>query len=255
LASGPDVISYSVKGAFCTGVAIKTVTVNPLPYAGIIKGSNNVCVGSGIVLTDSILGGIWTASNGLAVFAYEFPGILITGISPGADYFTYEITNICGVDSTTDTIFIQPLPEEPMITKDGNILSVPWGYASYQWTLNGNPIPGANEDSFTETITGEYAVIVTNAPGCEIISQSIDCTGCSADDISVFPNPTTGLINIKWCKNVTIKLTCTDGRSFKPITNINGLDISLLPNGVYLLTIYDGTGNKLTTKCITKLSE
>src|SRR5690606_1164974 len=42
----------------------------------------------------------------------------------------------------------------------------PVGGTTYQWLMNGNTISGANSKDYTATISGLYAVEVTNSFGC-----------------------------------------------------------------------------------------
>lgn len=45
---------------------------------------------------------------------------------------------------------------------------------TYQWTLNGTPIPGETNPTININTSGVYTVIVSNGPGCETESDPID---------------------------------------------------------------------------------
>jgi hypothetical protein len=64
--------------------------------AGIISGSDTVCFGAHITLTDTASGGVWSLSNGHATI---LSGI-VTGVTLGADTAIYSVTNGCGTAFT-----------------------------------------------------------------------------------------------------------------------------------------------------------
>ncbi len=254
LTAGVEQVNYSVADAYCTNTAIQFVTVSPIPYPGTILGPKNVCVGSVIELKDSIKGGTWSSVFHNGALSPADTGVNITGTLPGIDIIVYTVHNYCGSGSAFDSIIIEPLPTKPAINKNENVLSVNAVYSSYQWTLNDMDIPGATNDSYTETISGNYGVMVTNLDGCSVKSDDLHCTGCNPNDIVVFPNPTTGIVHIDWCRNVTVRLICADGKSGQPVENVNQIDMSKMPDGVYFLEIFDEHMNRLKSKIIDKLS-
>ncbi len=254
LASGTDTINYIVADVFCTNTATKPILVSPIPFPGSILGPKNVCVGSMIELKDSISGGTWSTVFHNGVLSLTDTGVMVIGGSPGIDVIVYALSNYCGSISIMDSIEIKPLPVMPIIIKNENLLSVNNYYSTYQWTINNVGIPGATSDTYVESVSGKYGVLVTNAEGCLVKSADINCTGCNANDIVVFPNPTTGIVHIDWCRNVTLRLICADGKSGQALENANQIDLSKMPDGVYFLEIFDEQMNRLKTKCIDKLN-
>ncbi len=111
ISAGLNTISYSVTNICGTDVAIKTITINPLPDAGKITGASAVCIGASITLTDMTTGGVWSSSNVNATVV----GGVVTGIIAGTGSINYAVTNICGIANTTSTITINPLPAVPVI--------------------------------------------------------------------------------------------------------------------------------------------
>ena len=250
VSAGADTINYTVTNMCGIATTNKTITINQLPSAGTITGLSNVCVGSIIILTDTITGGLWSSSNATAIIS----GGMVTGVSAGIDTISYTVTNICGSVSVNAIIKIN-YSDSPIIIKNGNVLYAPSGYSSYQWQLNGVPISGATLFSYIPTSLGDYNLIVTNSFGCIGFSEPIHITQCNVDDILIYPDPCESIVYIQWCGAVTLRLTCMDGKSLKAIENVNELDLGDLPNGAYLLTIFDLYGNKLKTKLITKLAK
>ena len=59
------------------------------------------------MLTDSVAGGTWSASNGHATVV---AGGLVTGLAAGLDSIIYSVANFCGVTSTAAVITVYALP-------------------------------------------------------------------------------------------------------------------------------------------------
>ena len=72
--------------------------------------------------------------------------------------------------------------------------------------------------------------------------------------IMVYPNPTNSVINIDAPCSVDIRLTSSDGKLMLESKNVREVNLSSLPNGIYLLTIFDAaSGMKVKTERVTKL--
>ena len=98
-------------------------------------------------------------------------------------------------------------------------------------------------------------MIVTNKPGCSAGSDAVNFPGCSADDIVIFPNPTEEIFNINWCKKVTVRLMCMDGKQVKIVYDTDQVSLDDLPNADYMVAFYDEAGKKLKVRRITKLAK
>lgn len=82
--------------------------------------------------------------------------------------------------------------------------------------------------------TGEFCVEVTN-----LMPNSV--TNISQSDIEVFPNPTTGNLQINNVRPDKVELFDNTGRMVKSITTVsNSIDISDIAAGFYFLKIYEG---------------
>jgi hypothetical protein len=103
-----DVIGYSVTNSCGSVVAMKNITINPLPNAGSIIGASIVCVGGNIFMSDPTGGvGTWSASNGNANVSVS--GV-VSGISAGTVNIDYTVINGCGTAVATSAITVNTVP-------------------------------------------------------------------------------------------------------------------------------------------------
>jgi hypothetical protein len=144
-----------------------------------------------------------TAKATSAVFtevgAFQLPAnsadcALVVSLPPGA--YTAQVT---GVNNTTGVALVE-IYEVPQTSGGGGgpeITSQPSsqtlssgggggsatlsvivsGSATFQWYLNGNPIPGATGSTYTATIAGTYTVVATNGSGSTTSSAAVISSG------------------------------------------------------------------------------
>ncbi len=114
VSTGADTVIYTVNSASCgSDIAIRTITVNPLPVAGLLMGTDSVCVGGNVTITPSQAGGSWSFTNGTA----ETAAGVVTGISAGNDTLVYTVSSAyCGSASASISITVLPLPIAGTIT-------------------------------------------------------------------------------------------------------------------------------------------
>ncbi len=107
LAPGSSIISYSVSNSCGTSLVTTTLTVNPLPYAGTISGTDSLCPGDTTSLSGSVSGGMWGSVSG-GVVSVNSSG-LVTGLASGQDTILYMVTNSCGTDTARFPILVRSL--------------------------------------------------------------------------------------------------------------------------------------------------
>ena len=106
--AGVDTISYSVTNTCGTTTVTKTVTINPLPNAGLITGFILDTVGNSITLIDTATSGIWS-SGSPSIAIVNSIGIL-SGVGIGIVTISYSVTNTCGTTTATINITIVNRP-------------------------------------------------------------------------------------------------------------------------------------------------
>ena len=169
VAAGTAVISYAVS-TFCgTAVTAITVTVNPMPDAGSITGSDSLCVFDTMSLAETISGGAWSASN---FSAFVLGSGVVLGVTPGADTIFYTIANSCGTANAEKVIHVF----DCLTTGAGNTL-VP------EKEINIYPNPAQN--SITITSSSKLG----NLSITDLLGQTVYMTQCYERDLWVDLSP------------------------------------------------------------------
>jgi len=156
-------------------------------------------------------GNTYTQSSDTATFNF------VGGAANGCD-------SLVTLDLTINTV-------NATVTIDDNIISAIQSGASYQWLdcdNNYQEILGETSQSFTVISNGNYAVEVTGN-GCSDTSDCVIITvvGISENvlfnDVSIYPNPNNGIVNIKLGKlsGVSLKVFGINGQIILEKNNIN----------------------------------
>jgi hypothetical protein len=102
--------------------------------------------------------------------------------------------------SSATTVTVFPLPAAPEVSVSGNILTAS-GTGTFQWYLDGVPIPGATDPEHVAVVNGTYQVLLTDANGCEawsepVLVNSTAVPGTEWPAIAVFPDPSDGIFAV-----------------------------------------------------------
>ncbi len=172
---------------------------------------------------------------------------------------TYTVVNGC--DTQILNLTINGIIDNT-VTDNGTYLSaVQTSGATYQWVdCNSNqPIVGATDFIFTPVQTGNYEVVIS-ANGCSVTSDCFPMTvlaNAAFDTInfSYAPNPTSGVLNIKYSKEISqVNVTNILGQLVMS-QNTHGtevqIDLSALPSEAYLVKVVS-EGTSKTIKVIKK---
>lgn len=102
--AGPDTFKVRVYDGGAADTITIAVDVQQYPTAAPIAGKDTICVGDTAMLAGAAAGGIWSSSSP-AVAGISGTG-LCTGIMPGTAIITYTVTNFCGTDIATNTVWV-----------------------------------------------------------------------------------------------------------------------------------------------------
>jgi|GEM_PF-4837701 len=248
----------------CSAESSQTVNISKKPRPN-ITGKLNVCQGDletyfGEYIPDNSYE--WQISGGSMLGDDKDTVVRIYLQEPGEAHLTLIQTNALGcIDTARTTIIIHPLPSRPAIIQNGSTLISSPAFA-YQWLFEGNPIQGANQQSYMPVDSGAYKVEITDENGCKSISNEYIYNPTSVDDdniintMNIYPNPVSDKLyfgnlpkSISEIKIYSILCVVMLNISFTNDILINGIDISFLSKGLYYVEITNGQ-SKLFTKII-----
>jgi len=191
--------------------------------------------------------------NGVAIagatsdsYVADTVGLFSVSISIGSCSETLAGTNVIG----------QP---NPVIGLDHSDILFTGSFSTYQWLYDGSPISGANSSTYVESTNGNYQVIVTNRYGCVDTSNvyvvgplSVANVNGVNNEIKIYPNPATSVINIEASVVVNIVVTSLDGKVVIRADRSNQVDVSNLAGGMYMIMVYDENNSLLVVTKIVK---
>ncbi len=190
-------VDRTVNGCTSAPRVALVATVNPTPSVLSQTVQNLTCNGSGN-------GSISLTLNNPSSFVYDWtPNVSTTysATSLAAGIYTVQVSSGAGLCVTTQTYNVnQPAAYNvPVNIIGGNILNFNDSYTggtTFQWLdcNNGNtPISGAVNAQFTPTVSGSYALVVTDNCASTSTCTSIVITGINENsllkNITLQPNP------------------------------------------------------------------
>ncbi len=263
LSFGNNAISDSikVKGHNSIGDGLYSalkITVNPLPAsAGTISGLASVCQGQSSVVYKvptiaNATSYTWTLPNGTTVTNSIDSIIVNFGTSATSGILKVKGNNTCGNgDYSTLAITVNPLPQTPVITQNGDSLLSDVIIGNQWYSLINGIINNATSAFYLPQQIGDYFTIVT-LNGCSSDTSNIlhfDNTGInnlfgSDCKILVSPNPATSTLNLnlsqQGIQNATVSFYDIQGKQLlqQNITEAQTqIDISSFSKGIYIVKL------------------
>jgi len=177
--------------------------------------------------------------------------------------FSFEFNahdNFCPVNGIANKV-VNVYVTGPEIQLVGNDLVVNYPGATFQWCLNGVPIPGATGTSYTPTQNGIYTLLATTTAGCTMISNAVNRNASGLNNLanekslSIYPNPANQGASMNLVVTgigagaATVKILDLSGRLVKTISlqlSANAehliIDTADLAKGVYTVQMQTANG-------------
>ena len=250
-----DVVTIVYTSRF--GCSVSTmIFVNPVPAN--IVGANILCAGTTETYYNTTPGGAWTSMSPGTATIGATTGIL-NGVNGGNVVIRYTLSTGC---FTSKTVTVTAAPA-PVITFNNvtNTLETSMGFLTYQWyhSVYGM-LAGATIYKVAGVHNGNYTVRVTDGSGCIGTSAPFSyntflnvADNAEKNNVAIFPNPANNIVYISALHKVNIAISGIDGKVYMEQSGVNEVDITALNAGLYLLTVYDNDGQKMTTVKLVKM--
>ena len=242
-----------VNGCEATSDTIDIAFHEPVPPNPTADGPLEFCIGGDVVLDagpgyGSYLWNSGSTTQSITVTASGSYSVTVMDI-----YGCIDSSNVA--DPFDITVWD---PQVNSIQIGDSMVSSGGPFASYQWFLNGAPIPGAIDSLYAPSESGNYHVQITDENGCIAGSDEMwfSFVGIAGVDdpyrLMIYPNPNKGRFTLsgEFENNTALTVRILDAvrkevlnRSINNTSRMNEeFSIEELPNGVYHLQINTDKG-------------
>jgi hypothetical protein len=173
---------------------------------------------------------------------------------------TYWVNYQTSCGRRTDTFSIRGTIDPVTLTYSAPLISTSGVYQSYTWYKDGTLLTGAVGSTFEPTISGIYAVVVTNAQGCtDSAFININVTGINEAykdlKVLIYPNPATDVIYIE--SDIALQSTVFDlsGRTLLTTKRSKTIDVSMLKAGIYFIKLVNDNSDIVAIKKVVKTGQ
>ncbi len=155
-----------------------------------------------------------------------------------------------------EALYVQiKTPKTPVITVQGNTLTSS-AASGNQWYKDAEAILAANAQTFIATERGMYTVAVNDGACPPQFSETVNIlvTGNeTASELSaaltLYPNPTNAILQISTNLQIAkLNIYQSNGTKVLETKATENLDVSALPEGLYLLEAFDMEGRRVLKK-------
>ncbi len=212
--------------------------------------STQLCEGESLTLSaelsDPELTYFWSTPTGAVLVEENTITATLTVTQPGKYSLIAQEDEECYGKSQEVWVTQVALPSDEVVQEEQTLTATEnTENTTYQWVDcdNGNyPVEGATAQSFTPSVSGSYAVEVTNASGCSVVSECYNVSVMSIKDIEqtavvLYPNPATTMLYLETPQQIKrITIINMAGQTVLKNRNTKEIDVSALAQGYYIIT-------------------
>jgi hypothetical protein len=247
-----------VEAGGCHKPASTNVAITPLPATPAITpgGPTAFCIAGSVTLTSSSASGDQWYLDGNPIGGATAQTYIATA---SGNYTVIVTTGSCSsVPSAATVVTVSPIPPTPTITPGGpttfcggsSVMLTSSSASGNQWYLDGNPIGGATNQSYSAIASGNYTVVVTTG-GCSSAPSA-------ATSVTVNPTPAAPTITpggpTTFCTGGSVTLTSSIASGDQwllngnPIVGATNQTYNATASGSYTVTV-------TTTGCVSAPSD
>jgi hypothetical protein len=226
---------------FCTGGSV-TLTAPPgyLTYKWLIHAGNNLSWigGADSVTYNATQAGTYFCSMSDSFGIYHSTGIALAVVPFPTASVTPTYANFCAAVGSSTTL-------------TSNSVS----YATYQWQLNGSPIPGATSTTYSTAASGTYNMIITTTCGTATSNNVVVNAGYISAPYVSWANNLYGYYGIPSpCNSIALSFNAVTGATYQwyfngnPMSGETNTYLYVYQQGNYYASITNacGTTNTMT---------
>ena len=232
-------LSSSIGGSTIAVSSGIVMVVYHMPVASPIHGSDSVCRGATILLTDDSTGGTWTSTN-TSVAGINILGH-VGGVAVGMDTIIYTISNICGTVSDSLSLTVVTTPVVDPVVGPANLCAGAAATLYTDSTLLGT-WGSSNMARATADASGNVTPLTAGAVNITYALTNSCGTTTRTKAVTVLPVPLTGPIissSTTICQSDTLHLHDIPAGGIWISSNTNITNVSA--NGILVTSLEGGT--------------
>jgi hypothetical protein len=251
-------------GFSTSDVMFARTTLNPSIY---VSTTNLAALGAG---DGMVIANNFSFAQESAVAAITL--MIYTGTSEGVTfkgkiYNALDMTEIASTDPYTVTAAdVTAMYATTIFTNPVNIAAGSFIVAGIEMTYGANVVNTLCEKTeiqlpeynnvYLPNYAGGAAWINLSGAGTPVVLLGLttpsSVSSVSEKSVSIYPNPTTGIVNITNAENATINVYNQVGSLVKTATNVNSIDLSNVANGTYIVKVTTNTNTIVKNIVLTK---
>jgi uncharacterized protein YjdB len=249
VAAGTAIITYTVlgSGGCASATSTRTITINAGTNAGILGGTQSICVNNNTAWTSTVLGGVWSSGNAAVATVNATSGV-VTGVSAGTATITYTVsgTGGCADATASRTITVTAAPIAGVLSGTQTICA--GSSSSFSSSVGGGSWSSSNPA--VATVNASTGLVNGISGGTATITYTVSGTGGCSDatatrTITVNPRPAAPLISLSPTSDTLFSSVSAGvqwSRNGQAISGASGSTLVISQNGIYRAVVVDANG-------------